>query len=356
VGFEGVERVTETPLGKSWRSDAYLRFPNQGRFHPLKYIDGLARAIDRMKGHVYANSPVTEISDDAGSVTVKLANGITVSADTAIIATNAPIGDRLTTARLAPYRTYVLGGLVPKGAIPDFLYWDTEEPYHYVRLHPWGDHDLLLIGGEDHKSGEANDAPERFERLRKWGHERFPQLSSIDFRWSGQVLDTPDFAAFIGKLPGRERTFIAGGDSGQGITHGVVAGMLLTQLIIDRRGDWTDVYDPARVKPGPAASVISAVSGTVAGIAEHLSPGEISSAEDLKAGEGGIVRAGLSKVAACRDEGGALHRLSASCTHAGCIVHWNSFEQCWDCPCHGSQFAPDGQTLNGPAVEPLKPV
>ena len=148
---------------------------------------------------------------------------------------------------------------------------------------------------------------------------------------------------------------MAGGDSGQGITHGVVAGMLLTQLILDRRSDWADVYDPARVKPGGAASVISAVSGTVAGIAEHLSPGEISSVEDLKAGEGGILRAGLSKVAVCRDEGGALHRLSAFCSHAGCIVHWNSFEQCWDCPCHGSQFAPDGATLNGPAIEPLRP-
>jgi Rieske Fe-S protein len=62
---------------------------------------------------------------------------------------------------------------------------------------------------------------------------------------------------------------------------------------------------------------------------------------------------GLSKVAAYRSESGQLHVRSATCTHAGCVVHWNSFEKCWDCPCHGSHFAPDGTAINGPAVERL---
>jgi Rieske Fe-S protein len=132
--------------------------------------------------------------------------------------------------------------------------------------------------------------------------------------------------------------------------------MVLSGLILDRRSDWAAVYDPSRAKPGAAAAIVSTVAGTVAGLAEQLSPGEISSTEELKAGEGGILRSGLSKLAVCRDETGVLHRLSGSCTHAGCVVHWNSFEQCWDCPCHGSQFAPNGTALNGPAIASLAPV
>jgi Rieske Fe-S protein len=63
---------------------------------------------------------------------------------------------------------------------------------------------------------------------------------------------------------------------------------------------------------------------------------------------------GLTKLAVYRGEGGALHALSAVCTHLGCIVHWNSLERTWDCPCHGSRFSIDGAVLNGPAVAGLE--
>jgi glycine/D-amino acid oxidase-like deaminating enzyme len=130
----------------------------------------------------------------------------------------------------------VIAGPVKRGSVPDHLYWDTAEPYHYVRLNPWrDDKDILVAGGEDHRSGEADDAERRFAKLKVWTHERFPELEDITYRWSGQVLDTPDFAAFIGRNPGSERTYVVSGDSGQGITHGAAAGMMLTSLILDRR-------------------------------------------------------------------------------------------------------------------------
>ena len=91
----------------------------------------------------------------------------------------------------------------------------------------------------------------------------------------------------------------------------------------------------------------------VKNFAEYLMPGELKSAEELEPGQGGILRDGLKRIAACRDTNGALHIRSAVCTHLGCHVIWNSTEQCWDCPCHGSQFAPDGSVLNGPAMAPL---
>jgi Rieske Fe-S protein len=167
------------------------------------------------------------------------------------------------------------------------------------------------------------------------------------------VLDTLDYAAFIGLSPDSNRTYVATGDSGQGITHGVVAGMLLTNLILDRRSEWVEVYEPARKPPGSTPNFVTATASAIANFAEWVAPGEIASAEALKPGEGGLMRVGLSKMAVCRDLEGILHEHSAACTHMGCLVHWNSFEQCWDCTCHGSQFAADGSVLNGPATQPL---
>jgi Rieske Fe-S protein len=248
----------------------------------------------------------------------------------------------------------VFAAEVPSGSIEDVLYWDTEEPYHYVRLHPWGDRELLLVGGEDHRSGEADDAEERFKALEAWARERFSEMGTVRYRWSGQILDTVDYAAFIGRSPGSDRVFVATGDSGQGITHGVVAGMLIADLVDSDDHPWAWVYDPARKPPKSIGNLLGGTVDVAKNFIGKLAPGDVKSEIELAPGAGGIMREGASKLAVCRDERGQVHRFSEACTHAGCGVRWNSFEQCWDCPCHGSQFAPDGRVLNAPAVVPLK--
>jgi Rieske Fe-S protein len=246
---------------------------------------------------------------------------------------------------------------LPKGAVPDGLYWDTLEAYHYVRLQPGkGKNDILIIGGGDHKSGEADDADARFLALDAWMRNLLPDLGKELHRWSGQIQDTIDYCGFIGRNPGEKRTFIATGDSGQGITHGAVAGMLISDLILKGQGPWEEVYDPARKPLKAAGTFLSENLTTAKNFAEYVGPGELDSYDELKPGQGAIVRKGLSKVAAYRDEKGKLFLRSAACSHLGCHLHWNSFERCWDCPCHGSQFAPDGTALNGPAFSPLAEV
>jgi Rieske Fe-S protein len=133
----------------------------------------------------------------------------------------------------------------------------------------------------------------------------------------------------------------------------VIASLLISQLIVDGGSPWAEVYDPGRAVTRKAGAFLSENLTTLKSFASYLTPGEIASIEGLSPGEGGLFRQGLKKVAACRDHGGRLHLHSAACTHMGCIVRWNSLEQCWDCPCHGSQFAPDGTVLNGPAVASL---
>lgn len=331
-----------------------LRYPRQATFHPLKYLQALCSAIVERGGVLHPHSTVTEIAERQQGVEVTLSSGHRLRAGAAVVATNSPINDRLAIhTKQAPYRTYAMAFAIPAGLIEDALYWDTLDPYHYVRINPGAGGDVLIVGGEDHKTGTADDAEKRFASLEQWMRERLPELGRELTRWSGQVMDTLDYGGFIGRNPGNQHIFIATGDSGQGMTHGVAASLLLPDLILGQPNPYAEVYDPSR-KPIKAVTTYIQENATVAkNFAEYVAPGEIGSAEELAPGQGAVLRSGLSKIAAYRDPKGTLHMRSAACTHTGCHLHWNSFETCWDCPCHGSHFAPDGVVLNGPAIADL---
>ena len=242
---------------------------------------------------------------------------------------------------------------IPKGSVPLGLYWDTEDPYHYVRLQPAADHDVLVVGGEDHKTGQG-DPNASFEKLEKWIRERFAVVTTIDYRWSGQVMEPIDGVAFIGRNPLNKNIYVATGDSGMGMTHGTIAGILLTDLIQGRRNAWAEIYDPSRKTVGAALEYVKENLNVAAKYAEWVTGGDVESKEQIPAGQGRVIRSGAKKIAVYRDESGAFHACSAVCTHLGCLVAWNSMEKSWDCPCHGSRFDGGGRVLNGPAVRPLE--
>ena len=350
------ELVTGVPL-KGFEKAPVLRYPNQATFHPLRYLRGVAKAIRDQGGRIFANSPVISVEElPDGGVRVSTENGGIIEASHAVVATNSPINDRFQLhTKMSPYRTYAMAFTLPRGALPDALYWDTGDPYHYVRLNPGpGSVDYLIAGGADHKSGEADDGDVRFEAIEAWIRSLVPTLGKEVTRWSGQVLDTIDYCAFIGLNPGSKSVYVVTGDSGQGMTHGALAGLLLKDLILGQSSPWAEVYDPARKTPSGLVNYVRENLSAVKNLAGYLLPGDLKSLDELSAGQGGILREGLRKVAACRDLAGKLHVHSAVCTHSGCEVAWNSTEQCWDCSCHGSHFAPDGAVLNGPAVLPLQ--
>jgi glycine/D-amino acid oxidase-like deaminating enzyme/nitrite reductase/ring-hydroxylating ferredoxin subunit len=334
-----------------------LRYPNQGTFHPTRYLAGLARCVLARRGALFENSAVMEVTEEGGGVVVTTEGGSTVRAKHAVIATNSPINDRVKLhAKQAPYRTYAMAMELPRDALPDALYWDTLDPYHYVRRHPGKDFDFLIVGGADHKSGEADDAEIRYEALEAWIRNLVPAVGGVTHRWSGQVLDTIDYASFTGRNPGSRNVFVHTGDSGQGITHGVVASLIIARMIIQGEDLWQELYGPDRKSASALGTFISENVTAIKNFAEYVAPGEVSSVDDIKPGQGAILRHGLKKVAAYRDDQGQVHACSAVCTHLGCHLHWNSFERCWDCPCHGSQFSIDGAVLNGPAIHPLEKV
>ena len=348
----GIEIVKRAPI-ETFDTGPALRFPRQAQFHPLDYLTGLTRAFTSAGGRIFTETHATSITGGA-EARVETAPGPAVSCDVIVVATNTPVNDRVAIhTKQAPYVTYVIGVRVPTGSVTRALYWDTPDPYHYVRLQADKTNpsqEILIVGGEDHKTGQENDGAARFSRLEQWTRERFPQIGAVEFRWSGQVMEPVDGIAFIGPNPlDEDNVFIATGDSGQGMTHGTIAGILLTDLIQERKNRWADLYSPSRISLRSLGEYASENLNVAGQFTDYLTPGEIKSVDELPPGEGAIMREGLSKLAVYRDDGGAVHKLSAVCPHLGCIVAWNSTEKTWDCPCHGSKYRADGRVYQGPA-------
>jgi glycine/D-amino acid oxidase-like deaminating enzyme/nitrite reductase/ring-hydroxylating ferredoxin subunit len=352
VAVEWTERIPY-PLIPETRA---LRFADQGRFHPLKYCSGLVRAIAARAGRIHARTTYVGHEENGDAVTLRTEAGQAIRAGAALFATNSPVNDRVAIhTKQVPMRTYAMAGRVPAGSVEDALVWDTLWPYHYVRLQPGEDgEDWLIAGGEDHRTGTANDMDERFARLEAWTREHFPTFGKVECRWSGQVMEPDDCLPFSGR-DGSDRIYVHSGDSGTGMTNGVAGALNFIALYRNEKARFTDLFDPGR-KPTSRYALSEYIKGqgpVVANLAEYVENGEVDSVDDIPLGDGAILRRGLSKLAVYRAEDGSVTERSAVCTHAGCIVHWNGFEKCWDCPCHGSQFLPDGSVLNGPAFKAL---
>ena len=361
AGLRDAELLDRVPE-RGFDAGPCLRFRGQAQFHPLEYLAGLAAAIVRRRGRIHCATHVTDVADGE-PVRIETDGGHVVLATDAVVATNTPINDRFAIhTKQAPYRTYVVAALVPRGAIAHALLWDTAEPYHYARLAPApadsgvSPQDVLIVGGEDHKTGQDPAAPDdRFRRLEQWMRARFPMAGPAVFRWSGQVLEPVDGIAFIGRNPGDAHTYVHTGDSGMGMTHGVLGGMLNADLIAGRTNRWAPLYDPSRRTLRAAEEFLKENLNVAAQYGDWMRRGDVHDAEGIPPGEGAVLRAGLHKNAVYRAPDGTLHACSAACTHLGCVVHWNAAEKSWDCPCHGSRFDPMGVVLNGPAVTPLGP-
>jgi glycine/D-amino acid oxidase-like deaminating enzyme/nitrite reductase/ring-hydroxylating ferredoxin subunit len=351
-------RLKESPVGPKKR--AALQFPNQGIFHPLAHLHGLARVLESQGGTLYENSHVTAVHSGEPS-RVETAEGPAITARFVVVATNSPMNDLVAMhTKQAPYHTYVVGMPVPSGSVEAALYWDTNDPFHYVRLLPGGGpdgDDLLIVGGEDHKAAHESDCDARWNKLETWARRHFPEAKSPAWLWSGQVLNSIDGLGYFGRNPmDSPNVFIATGDTGMGLTGGTLAGMIIRDLMLDRPNPYAGVFDPSRKPVTAVTEFVKEQVDVAVQYTDWVTPGEVDNVDAVKRNSGAIVRRGPRKFAVSRSAQGKLTCLSAVCTHLGCIVGWNPGATTWDCPCHGSRFRPDGSVIHGPASRPLAPV
>ena len=336
-----------------------VHFANQAKFHPRKYLRSLVAKISASGSHIFEKSAASEF--DAKKRRVKV-NRNWISFDRLVMATNNPlvglastVGATLLQTKLSLYTSYVLGARVAQGTIPEALFWDTRDPYDYLRIDKRSGFDYVVFGGEDHKTGQKKATAKAYVRLLARLKEILPN-AKIDHRWSGQVICTPDGLPYIGE--NAERQFIATGYCGNGITFGTVAATMAHDWITGRKSPWTDLFavDRKKIKGAAWNYLRENKDYPYYMIKDRLARPEADSVRELKPGEGMIVGRRGKKVAAFRDSNGNVHRLSPVCTHLGCLVRWNPSESTWDCPCHGSRFKPTGEVIAGPAEEPLPPI
>ncbi|HMQ78779.1 MAG TPA: FAD-dependent oxidoreductase [Ignavibacteria bacterium] len=334
-----------------------LEFPGQAEFHMLKYLVGLARAVISMGGRIYTKTHIKKITDGQPPI-AETQNKIKITAKDIIIATNSPVSDYLAIhTKQAAYRTYVIGVRIPKDSVPHALYWDNENPYHYIRIYKQQKNDILIVGGEDHKTGQEEYTDQHFENLIKWTAQRFPMAEHVEYKWSGQVLEPFDGLSFIGKDPENpEHVYIATGDSGMGITHASYAAILLDDMINGRDNKWADLYDPKRITLKAAPEFIKEGFNTAIQYIDIITPPEYANEQEVPEGTGAILNLGKDKTAVFKDKDGKVYKFSALCPHLKCVVEWNKTENTWDCPCHGSRFEATGKVINGPALANLKPI
>jgi len=357
AGLTDIEKVERVPWD-FYDTGPALRFPHQAQFHPLKYLAGLAKAIKEKGGRIYTQTHASEI-EGGKKARIETKGGGVVNAESVVVATNTPVNDLIAIhTKQAPYQTYVIGARVPKGSVKRALYWDTPNPYHYIRLETVGRgataYDVLIVGGEDHKTGQQDDANKRFAALERWARRRFPMVEGIEYRWSGEVMEPVDGLAYIGRNPmDAKNVFIATGDSGNGMTHGTIAGILLTDLIMKRKNAWESIYEPSRVTLRSLPEFLKENLNVAMQYKDLVVAGDVESEEEIKPGAGAVIARGVHKVAVYKDPGGQVHERSAVCRHLGCIVNWNTLENTWDCPCHGSRYDAMGKVIQGPANSDL---
>jgi glycine/D-amino acid oxidase-like deaminating enzyme/nitrite reductase/ring-hydroxylating ferredoxin subunit len=335
-----------------------IRFPGQARFHPRQYLAGLMQAIGEAGGQIYEQSPVQEfLSDQVGAKV----NGHIVSCEDIVLATHNPLSgiagflsSSVFQTKLALYNSYVVAGRIAKNRVPDALFWDTLDPYHYLRIQPEADHDLIIFGGEDHKTGQADDTTTCFERLEKTLKAVLPDID-VTRRWSGQVIETPDGLPYIGRTA--DHQYVATGFAGNGMTFGTLSAMMTRDRLLGASNPWTDLFEPDRkaIARGAWEYLKENADYPYYLIRDRFAGAEGRSVRAVKRGQGEVIEQDGRKLAVYRNEKGEATVLSASCTHMGCIVDWNEAEQTWDCPCHGSRFKPTGDVIGGPAESPLEP-
>ncbi|MBL7545405.1 MAG: FAD-dependent oxidoreductase [Bdellovibrionaceae bacterium] len=336
-----------------WLQGPSLCFPKQAQFHPLKYLKKLSELIVAGGGQIYTLTHVEEISSGREAF-VKTRDGHTVRCTAIVVATHTPVNDWVTMhTKQYSYRTYAMSFKIPKGKMEKGLYWDTAKPSHYIRL---GNEDTLIVGGEDHKTGQELYPEKCFTKLEQWARLHFPFIEEIKHKWSGQVLEPMDRLGYLGRNPGDQNVFIITGDSGNGMTNGTIGAMLIVDLIMNRVNSWEKLYDPSRLSLKGVPTYLKENLNVAAQYADWVTTASSRSLEEMPTNEGRVFRNGIQLIAAYKNDIGDVTTLTAVCPHLGGVVSWNSVEKSWDCPCHGSRFDCHGRVIEGPAIQDLSRV
>lgn len=333
-----------------------MEVPGQAKFHPTRYVDGLANAFESLGGAIVENCRVTNITE-GDIVVVETALG-SIRARTVTYATHIPPGINLLHLRCTPVRSYAMAVKLATDAYPEGLSYDLYDPYHYYRTQTIDGQSYLIAGGEDHRTGDSENTSKSFLQLESHIRTNF-QVSEITHRWSSQFYEPVDGLAYIGTLPGAgNNIYVATGFSGNGMTYSHIAALELSNLILRNESRYNELFSPSRIKPvaGFTEFVKHNTDVVAQFVGKWFSTEKLDEIASVANEEGKVVKYNNETMALYKDATGQLHAVSPACTHMKCAVAWNSAEKSWDCPCHGARYSVDGEVLNGPADHHLESI
>jgi glycine/D-amino acid oxidase-like deaminating enzyme/nitrite reductase/ring-hydroxylating ferredoxin subunit len=352
-----IECVNEMPFPAKATRIAYM--PNQARFNPKMYLDGLAKAFVTAGGKLFEQTEIIDVEEHEDNCIARTEK-YTITARVIIMATHTPKGIHKVQMLAAPYRSYVVTAKLKGGNYPNGHFWNIDKEGYISSTHAvYGEElDMLMVAGEHHKTGQAShkDSQHYYNKIEEYINSNF-DVESILHKWSAQHYQAADGIPYIGLAHNDSKNFyIAGGYFADGLTYGTVAGIILADLVRGNSNPWAKTYNPNRLTPLASAARLAKENINVLG--EYLTdlPAHHDAAafSGIKGNGGGVVEIKGEKFAAYRDENQELHVVSAVCTHMKCIVQFNNAEKSWDCPCHGSRFSLDGSVIEGPAWQALK--
>lgn len=344
--------VEEIPLPISIKGA--VRFDNQAQFHPLKYVLGLTKVIHNNGVLIFEESRVIDITKDKNYI-LTTEQGKKVTSEKVIIASHYPFYNKhgMYFTRLFPERSYVVA-IKAREKYPGGMYINAEEPTRSLRAQSYENHELILVGGNSHKTGQCKDTLKQYEDLIDFANSTFT-VEDIPFHWSTQDCMTLDGLPYVGHFTSdTPNLYIATGFGKWGMTNSIASSILLRDLIVKGESPWQDVYNPSR------KNIIGSAKNFMTGnlsVAKNLIDGKLSTLPEhieLNKGEGKVLELEGKRAGAYKDEDGVLYLVNTTCTHMGCELNWNPAEKSWDCPCHGSRFSYKGEIIEGPAVRPLK--
>lgn len=358
LGQVGIPCSTESDIPVPAPFVYAIRFDEQAKFHPTKYLSGLASAYAALGGHLREKTIVQHVEEEGDTLLLKTADGDVFSADFVLYATHTPPGIQLMNFRLAPYRSYIqVWELEEQADYLGALVYDMREPFHYFRTVEQDGKSYLLVGGQDHKTAHCNNEKRCFQELEAYIRSLYT-VNRKTYEWSSQYYESQDRLPFIGFFPGKrsQRELLSTGYGGNGMIFGTLGGSMMAELILNGETTFQNIYSPSRMGPLSALGDLVAENYDVVKhfVKDRFSIEKIEGLAALSRGEGKILDYEGDRIGIFKDERGVLYAVDPVCRHAACIVKWNNTERSWDCPCHGARYAANGSLLNGPSVAPLK--
>jgi len=348
----GLDARVTTDLPLPYEITRALVVPRQAQFHPLRYLRGLAAAVQSAQCRIFEETPVLAVDDDSGVIH---AGGFRVSARRVVMATHTPKGFDPLQTELGPYREYAVAAPLARKQLEGGIFWSTGTEKTSTRLLEVDGAAFVILVGDKHKTGQQEDPQACYRKLEQTLQARF-DAGPVAFRWSAQQYRAADGLPYIGPAIGAARTLVATGFGGDGLTFGTLAALLIADAVAGLENPWAGLYSPRRFTPVKSAGAFLKENLNVVGwyVKDHLKGGDVTQLAEVPRGEGRIVDLAGDRLAVYRDDAYQLHVVSPVCTHMKCIVHWNQAERSWDCPCHGSRFSCDGEVIEGPAIAPLE--